>query len=471
MQLLRNAVRPYAWGSRTAIADLLGRPVPAPHPEAELWMGAHPGDPSRLVCEDGSEVSLLQLLDADPAAQLGQACTQRWGKRLPFLLKVLAADEPLSLQAHPSAEQAREGFLREEAAGIPRNAPNRNYPDPIAKPELICALTEFHALAGFRDAHRTVRLLNQLDVPRLRPHTELLAAQPDSNGLRALFTTWITLPEHYLRVLLPEVLEACVREVRAQGEFTLECRTALELGEAYPDDGGVLASLLLNRVVLQPGEAIFLPAGNLHAYLHGTGMEILANSDNILRCGLTPKHVDVPELLRVLDFSCGDMQALRGDRLDDHLTVYRTSAEEFELSRVGWNVGDTAGVVLDSPGPQILLCTEGRVRLSTRQHHASPAGNGQRGLVASGVQGNGHGPHVPGRMAGVPAPERFTAWRPEPHAPARHELDQHEFVQYELELGRGESVWLPASDPAVVVTPVDPSAGATQVFRAAAGAL
>jgi mannose-6-phosphate isomerase len=415
VELLRNAVRPYAWGSRTAIADLLGRPIPTPHPEAELWMGAHPGDPSRLVRRDGSEISLLQLLDSDPAHHLGSACTDRWGSRLPFLLKVLAADEPLSLQAHPSAEQAAEGFEREERAGLARNAANRNYPDPTAKPELICALTEFHALAGFRDAHRTVRLLNELDVPSLRSHKELLAAQPDADGLRALFTTWITLPEHYLREMMPELLEACVEHLRVRGEFALECRTVLELGEAYPNDAGVLASLLLNRLVLQPGEAIFLPAGNLHAYLHGTGVEILANSDNILRCGLTPKHVDVPELLRVLDFACGDMRVLKGESLDANLTVYRTPAEEFELSRVDWTPAESNSVRLDSVGPQILLCTRGSVRLST---------------------------DADGRAA------------------------------EELELTRGESVWLAASDPAVLVRPtVLASDGSAQVFRAAAGAV
>ncbi|MCI2422171.1 mannose-6-phosphate isomerase, class I [Saccharopolyspora sp. K220] len=416
MELLRNAVRPYAWGSRTAIADLLGRPVPTPHPEAELWMGAHPGDPSRVIRPDGDEVSLLSLLDADPAHHLGTGCVRRWGGRLPFLLKVLAADEPLSLQAHPSAEQAAEGFRREEEAGIARNAANRNYPDPTAKPELICALTEFHALAGFREANRTVRLLDELAVPSLWAHRDLLAAQPDADGLRALFTTWITLPEHYLREVLPDLLEACVAHVRGRGEFALECRTVLELGEAYPNDAGVLASLLLNRLVLQPGEAIFLPAGNLHAYLHGTGIEILANSDNILRCGLTPKHVDVPELLRVLDFACGDMRVLKGESLDANLTAYRTPADEFELSRLDWTPAESGTVHLDSSGPQILLCTKGSVQLTSGAHRT-----------------NGSLPR-------------------------------------ELRLDRGQSVWLAASDPAVQVHAVELDAdGGAQVFRAAAG--
>jgi mannose-6-phosphate isomerase len=389
VELLHNAVRSYAWGSRTAIAELLGKEVPAPHPQAELWMGAHPGDPSRVVGPDGRERSLLDVLAADPAGQLGAAGVQRWGNRLPFLLKVLAAEEALSLQAHPSARQAAEGFAAEEAAGVPMDAPTRNYKDTSPKPELLCALTEFHALAGFRDPHRTVALLQSLEAPDLTPYTGLLAAQPDSAGLRALFTTLITLPQQALDALLPQVLDACVLHVKDHGEFDLECRTVLELGEAYPGDAGVLAALLLNRLVLQPGEAIYLPAGNLHAYLRGTGVEILANSDNVLRCGLTPKHVDVPELMRVLDFSFGDMPVLRGEEVAPGLAAYPTDAREFELSRVDLVPG--AEVRVEHDGPQILLCTGGAVRLT-------------------GELGD------------------------------------------RLDLGRGGAVWLAATDPAVVIT-------------------
>jgi len=176
MQLLNNRVRPYAWGSRTTIAALLGKPVPAKHPEAELWIGAHPGDPSAVVAADGSETSLLDVVAADPTGQLGPDVAARWGERLPFLLKVLAAEEPLSLQAHPSADQAAEGYRREERAGIPREAADRNYPDPTAKPELLCAVTEFHALAGFRDPARTVGLLRAIETPGLSSHVNLLAA-------------------------------------------------------------------------------------------------------------------------------------------------------------------------------------------------------------------------------------------------------------------------------------------------------
>ncbi|MGC7097172.1 mannose-6-phosphate isomerase, class I [Amycolatopsis lurida] len=405
MELLRNAVRPYAWGSRTTIPELLGRPVPAPHPEAELWMGAHPGDPSKVVGPDGTERSLLELVEADPVAQLGEKCAGTWGGRLPFLLKILAAEEPLSMQAHPSADQAAEGYAREEAAGIPRDAANRNYPDPTAKPELVCALTEFHALAGFRDPTRTVKLLNAIETPGLAKYTSLLAAQPDSDGLRALFTTWITLPQATLDELLPEVLDACVAHVKDHGEFNTECRTILELGESHPRDAGVLAALLLNRLVLRAGEAIYLPAGNLHLYLHGTAVEILANSDNILRCGLTPKHVDVPELLRVVDFAAVEMPVLKGEE-GDCGAVYRTGAPEFELSRVEWTASDREPVRAASTGPQILLCTEGAL-------------------------------HVVAEDGG------------------------------ELVLNRGQSIWLAAVDPAVTITPTGDRPA--QLFRATAG--
>lgn len=408
MQLLQGAVRPYAWGSRIAIAELLGEPVPSPHPQAELWFGAHPGDPSVLLGDDGTRTPLIEALLTDPERQLGPRCVGQWGERLPFLVKVLAAEEPLSLQAHPSAAQAAEGFAREEALGIPPRAPERNYPDPNHKPELICALTEFHALTGFREANRTVELLTALAVPELGPYRDMLAAQPDADGLRALFTTWITLPQPAIEALLPPVLEACIRRLRERGadaEFGGECRTVLQLAEAHPGDAGVLAAALLNYVVLAPGEALYLPAGNLHTYLHGTGVEIMANSDNVLRGGLTPKHVDVPELLRVLDFSHGDLTVCRGRPTGPRETCFDTSAVEFRLCRLQWEPGDRQPVRLRGPGPQIVLCTQGSV--------AMRADDGR-----------------------------------------------------DMLLDRGGCAWLPAADPQVTVCP---GAGPVQLFRAMPG--
>ncbi len=363
MELLRGALRTYAWGSRTAIAEFTGRPVPAAHPEAELWFGAHPGDPAWLETANG-ETSLLEALAADPEGQLGPASRARFGDVLPFLVKVLAADEPLSLQAHPSAEQAVEGYLREERLGIPVTSPVRNYRDTSHKPELLVALQPFEALAGFRQAARTSELLQALAVSDLDPFIDLLSDQSDADGLRALFTTWITAPQPDIDVLVPAVLDGAIHYVSSGGrEFAAEVKTVLELGERYPGDAGVLAALLLNRISLAPDEAIFLPAGNLHTYLRGFALEVMANSDNVLRGGLTPKHVDVPELLRVLDFTPTADAELRPAVCRDGLElVYDTPTDEFAVCMLMLD-GDHLGHEIDASsnhdGPQILLCTEG----------------------------------------------------------------------------------------------------------------
>lgn len=365
MELLRGATRTYAWGSRTAIAEFTGGPSPTAHPEAELWFGAHPGDPAWLETPDG-EKSLLDAVQADPDGQLGPAVRGRFGDVLPFLVKVLAAEEPLSLQAHPSAVQAVEGYAREDRAGVPVNSPIRNYRDRNHKPELLVALSEFHALGGFRPAARSVELMRALAVSDLDPFIALLSGQPDADGLRALFTTWITAPQPDLDVLIPAVLDGAVAYVRSgETEFAAEARTLLELGERYPGDAGVLAAMLLNRITLAPGEALFMPAGNLHSYIHGMGMEVMANSDNVLRGGLTPKHVDVPELLRVLDFTPADEATLRTPTHRDGIeVVYDAPAEEFATCVLSLD-GDNLGHEIDAPsrhdGPQILVCTEGSV--------------------------------------------------------------------------------------------------------------
>lgn len=363
MELLHGAVRTYAWGSRTAIAEFTGRPAPTAHPEAELWLGAHPGDPAWLETASG-RTSLLDAVAADPEGQLGSAVREHFGDALPFLVKVLAAEEPLSLQAHPSPGQAQEGYSREDSLGVPVNSPVRNYRDRSHKPELLVSLGEFHALAGFRPVARTIELMRALAVSDLDPYLALLSGQPDAEGLRALFTTWITAPQSDLDVLVPAVLDGAVAYVRTGAkEFAAEAKTLLELGERYPDDAGVLAALLLNRVSLGPGEGIYMPAGNLHSYLHGVGVEVMANSDNVLRGGLTPKHVDVPELLRVLDFHPAQEEWLRPTRVRDGIeTVYETPAPEFATSVLNLD-GDDLGREVDVPvrhdGPQILLCTQG----------------------------------------------------------------------------------------------------------------
>ncbi|MFZ2510711.1 MAG: mannose-6-phosphate isomerase, class I [Gordonia sp. (in: high G+C Gram-positive bacteria)] len=366
MKVLKGVVRPYAWGSRTAIAELQGRAAPSPHPEAERWFGAHPGSPARL---DHAAGDLLMLIDADPVAALGADIVERFESRLPFLMKVLAAEEPLSLQAHPSAAQARAGFAAENRAGLAVGDPRRNYRDCWHKPEIVVALTDFAALAGFREPAQTVELLRSLAVPGLDSALGLLAGSPDEAGLRAVFTTWLTLPERVLADLVPAVLAGAVGSLsRGEDRFASELRAVLELGEAYPNDPGVLAALLLNFVRLSPGEAIYLPAGNLHAYLRGTAVEAMANSDNVLRGGLTPKHIDVPELLRVLDF-----HPVARDELMPAVSpvgaerVYLTPAPEFRLSRIeldGTGLAYASSIGFDLPGPQILTVTRGRIEVA-----------------------------------------------------------------------------------------------------------
>lgn len=367
MKLLEGAVRSYAWGSRTALAELAGRATPSDHPEAELWFGSHPGDPARIAgaATSGDEADLLQVIRADPRGVLGPEVVDAFGTRLPFLIKLLAAAEPLSLQAHPSLAQAREGYAAEEAAGIPRDSPQRNYRDDNHKPELVVALTEFDALAGFRDPHRTVALLEALAVPALEPSIALLREEPDAQGLRTLFTTWITLPSLGLTELAPAVVEAAVglAESTDDPEFALAAQTTVDLAREYPGDVGPLAALLLNRVRLQPGQGLYLPAGNLHAYLHGVGVEIMASSDNVLRGGLTPKYVDVPELLRVLDFTpCPQPVVVPEPDALPGVQRYRTPTREFALSVIRLAAGQT--VLLEEPGPRVVLVTAGAVAVS-----------------------------------------------------------------------------------------------------------
>src|SRR5206468_6918698 len=227
------------------------------------------------------------------------------------------------LQAHPSAAQAAEGYRREQRLGIPISSPVRNYRDASHKPELLVALQQFEALAGFRPAAKTIELFEALAVSDLDPSIDLLNDQSDADGLRALFTTWITAPQPHVDVLVSAVLDGAINYLSSGAtEFAAEAKTVLELGERYPGDAGVLAALLLNRITLGPGEGIYLSAGNLHAYLRGVGLEVMANSDNVLRGGLTPKHVDVPELLRVLDFTPTTEAQLRADTHQDGLASF-----------------------------------------------------------------------------------------------------------------------------------------------------
>ncbi|MDQ0684227.1 mannose-6-phosphate isomerase [Streptomyces achromogenes] len=356
MDRLDNTVRPYAWGSPTAIPHLLGI-EPTGEPQAEMWMGAHPGAPSRT-----DRGTLVDVIDADPRREIGERTVARFGPRLPFLLKLLAAGAPLSLQVHPDLTQAKEGYEDEERRGVPIDAPHRNYKDANHKPELICALTEFDGLCGFRAPARAADLLDGLGVDSLKPYVDLLHAQPEEAALREMLTAVLTADPDEMAHTVAAAATACDR---LGGAYTPYAGIA----HHYPGDPGVIAAMLLNHVRLQPGEALYLGAGIPHAYLDGLGVEIMANSDNVLRCGLTPKHVDVPELLRIVRFEPGDPGVLRPEAAPDGEEVYDTPTDEFRLSRYVLAAGGPAHD-LTLPTPQILLCTAGAVRAG--EHALTP---------------------------------------------------------------------------------------------------
>ncbi|MGW7168341.1 mannose-6-phosphate isomerase, class I [Streptomyces sp. NPDC054884] len=356
MDRLDNTVRPYAWGSPTAIPHLLGI-EPTGEPQAEMWMGAHPGAPSRT-----DRGTLVDVIDADPRRELGEPTVARFGPRLPFLLKLLAAGAPLSLQVHPDLTQAKEGYEDEERRGVPVDAPHRNYKDANHKPELICALTEFDGLCGFRPPAHAADLLDGLGVDSLKPYVDLLHAHPEEAALREVLTAILSADPAETAHTVTAAAAACDR---LGGAYTPYAGIA----HHYPGDPGVIAAMLLNHVRLQPGEALFLGAGIPHAYLNGLGVEIMANSDNVLRCGLTPKHVDVPELLRIVRFEPADPGVLRPEAAPDGEEVYDTPTDEFRLSRYVLAAGGPAHD-LTRPTPQILLCTAGAVQAG--EHTLTP---------------------------------------------------------------------------------------------------
>ncbi|MET7748805.1 mannose-6-phosphate isomerase, class I [Micromonospora sp. NPDC005367] len=345
MELLYGPVRDYAWGSRSAIAALQGRSVPSEGPEAELWLGAHPGDPAAIE-RNGERVSLLDVLAAEPEHWLGRPVLNRFGTRLPFLLKVLAADAPLSLQAHPDAKQARAGH----AADLARPAAERNYVDPYHKPELLVALSPFEALCGFREPEESARALAAFGVPSLEP--VVTALRTGLAGLRTAVRTLLTWPQEDRAGLVAAVVAAPVEGPDAE--------LARSLAAEYPADPGVLVALLLNHVRLVPGEAIWMPAGNLHAYLRGSGVEIMAASDNVLRGGLTPKRVDVDELLRVLRFEVLDEPVVAARPVGPGVECWRVPVDDFALQRVTVG-GEVPEVELAVDGPRVVLCVTGPV--------------------------------------------------------------------------------------------------------------
>ena len=358
MDPLTGSVQHYAWGSTTALPAFLGV-EPDGRPQAELWLGAHPSAPSRV-----GDRSLADAIAADSHGVIGDTAVEEFGPQLPYLLKVLAAAQPLSLQAHPTRAGAEDGFAREERAGIDRGAPTRLYRDDWPKPEMLVALGDVEALCGFREPDQTYALFTRLGVPAATDLVSpLQGGGPDQ--LAEVFARVLGLTDGE-RAVVAQVVTAAAElieagDAAADADLARFARTAVELDEHYPGDPGVLAALLMNRLGFGRFQGLFLPAGNLHAYLHGIGVEIMANSDNVMRGGLTPKHVDVSELLAILDFTPGVPPLVDVVAESPGVFRYRTPAPEFALWRIE---ADPAGVLLPATASgRVVLVVEGEVEV------------------------------------------------------------------------------------------------------------
>ena len=349
---MSNTIQDYAWGDKTALKVLFGISNPNNKPQAEIWMGGHPKASSNIKLK-GEEISLIEFINSNPKTILGTNVKSKYNGKLPFLFKVLNAGEPLSIQSHPTLQQAKMGFKKENAKGIGLTEFNRNYKDDNHKPELICALTEFKAMNGFREISVIVSLLDKLNIDLITGPLNKLRGDQTKEGLKVFYTWLMNLDKESVLTLTNEAIS---RSIELKDEKAFE--TLLYLNSFYHNDIGIMCPVMLNVIDLKPGEAMYLDAGELHAYLQGTGMEIMANSDNVLRGGLTPKYIDVPELLSTLSFNSGSVDILtpKGECNNNEKT-YKTPAAEFEFSKIETVNKEYKSSVNRSV--EILFCSKG----------------------------------------------------------------------------------------------------------------
>lgn len=379
---MNNPIQGYDWGSHDALTTLFGIPNPAGKPQAELWMGAHPNGCSDVTLA-GQRQKLSALIERAPAAVLGEATLARFGS-LPFLFKVLCAEKALSIQVHPSKAQAEAGFAKEEAAGIDVKASNRNYKDPNHKPELVFALTPYQAMNGFRAIPAILALFDRMALPALTDLTTALRQSQDEAGLQHFFHQLLVLEGTRKEEALAGLL-AYAANHQEEETFALISNLATQ----YPGDVGLFSPLLLNVVTLQPGQAMFLDAQTPHAYIHGTGLEIMANSDNVLRAGLTPKYMDVAELLACTRcLAKPDDQILLAPRLEGAVQHFEVPVPDFAFSV--YPAGEhrlttaSAEILFAIDGPLILRRDDETLRLEKGQSAFIPAATGSYQLLAEG---------------------------------------------------------------------------------------
>ena len=356
MLRLSGAVKDYAWGSTSAISDFTGIDFGGRR-VAELWFGAHNGTQALAGGRP-----LAEAIATDPVEILGADVAARFDGQLPFLLEVIAPEQPLSLQVHPGKEMAEAGFQAEEEAGIPLDSPRRNYRDRNHKPEMIFALTPFEAFAGFRAPRRAIEVLDNLNAPLAREMLEILRAHPGYRGLRAVARKLLAPLDEERQVQIEAVITACQDRLDRGTSPSLRVdRQAVALACTYPSDPGAVLSLLLNPVTLRAGEALFIPTGAVHAYVSGLGIEIMSSSDNVLRAGLTPKHIDAGEALRCMDFHGAPPVRIAPEMNGRGTGIYYAPVDDFELSVSEIDGGEW--IPIPGFGPRILLGVSGNLEI------------------------------------------------------------------------------------------------------------
>lgn len=365
ISLMENSVMEYGWGSQREMQEFMGMPDKIGRPMAELWMGAHPKDPSKVMV-DGQWRSLERVISENSEAALGSAVSESFGAKLPFLFKLLAIESPLSIQVHPDMSRAERGYLRENSAGIPLGAPERNYKDENHKPEVICALTDFCGLIGFREIKEIVELFEEAFPSVLDAELAMLRDLKDPKGLEKFFTSLMKMKGKSKTRILSMAGEIAENRGGTDPAFY----RVKQLCEKFPGDTAALFPLMLNVVDLKPGDAVYIAPGELHAYLNGMGIELMSNSDNVLRGGLTNKHVDVEELLKIVDFREQPVNRISPSVIGKGEIQYSTPAKEFLLSILTIK---EKGIFKSRPnqGPEILLCAGGTANIRDTKNGVS----------------------------------------------------------------------------------------------------
>ncbi|ENE5197857.1 mannose-6-phosphate isomerase, class I [Vibrio parahaemolyticus] len=354
---LNNPVKNFPWGSRTAIRDYFGIDNSNLEHQAEIWMGAHPSA-SSSISQAGVDISLCDVIASNPDYWLGKETKENFSS-LPFLMKVLAAEEPLSIQVHPSKKAAELGFAKENEQGIPLDAANRNYKDANHKPELVYALTPYLAMNGFREFAQIVANFDAIDLPVLEDVFQPFKQDPNPLTLAEFFAAILALEGELKAQAISQLLNSL--KMIDKDHFAYQASLLISrFSHLYPEDVGLFAPLFLNVIELQPGEAMFLYAETPHAYIHGLGVEVMANSDNVLRAGLTPKHIDVEELVANTNFESVKYEDLLLEgSVDLGRTTFNTPVDDFNV-----DVLTNTRASFDVSSPEIILCIQGEVCFS-----------------------------------------------------------------------------------------------------------